>query len=254
MKQTTLAQIADFASKLCRANLYKDYEPAHNGLQVENSGKVSKIACAVDAGLFEIQAAAEARADLLIVHHGLFWDFTPPIVGATYEKISTLIKNDIALFAMHLPLDRHPEIGNNAQIAKALNLDVVGTCCPFGGADIAMKAKSPKGGREEIAKRLQGLFPDTFKAIEFGSDKPKNVVICSGSSGDVVPHLHEIGADTFICGELRQRHYSMAQELKLNLYPCGHYATETFGVRAFTAEIAKKFKLEHAFIYTENPL
>lgn len=254
MPVVKLEKIVDFANELCLAKNFNDYPAAQNGLQFPNSGGVKKIACAVDAGLAEFKAAAEMGADFLIVHHGLYWDFPMPIVGARYEKISTLVRADIALFSMHLPLDAHKKIGNNAQIAEALGLKIVGTCCNYGGGDIGMIVEPPKGGRAAFAALAKKLFPQSFKAIEFGSDKPKRIVICSGSCGDVVPLMPEMGVDTLLCGELREHHFGVAQDLHLNLYPCGHYATETFGVKALAAELAKKFSLSYTFIPAENPL
>ena len=233
---------------------FPDFGGAHNGLQFENSGRVHRVACAVDAGLREIEAAAESGADLLIVHHGLYWDIPVPVVAHNYKKIKTLVQADIAVYAMHLPLDAHPKIGNNALIADALGLKVIGRCFPHEGHDIGAMVEPPKGGRAELEKRLQKIFPQTYKACAFGSESPEKIAVCSGSCGDVVAFLKSVGTDTLICGELRQRHYVMAQEMGLNLYPCGHCATERFGAQALGKMVGEKFALPCSFIKSDNPL
>lgn len=250
----SLESVVSFMNAITSADDFSDYEGACNGLQVENSGSVTRIACAVDASLAELEAAENMGADLLIVHHGLFWSQTYPFVGAIYERIKKMIEGDIAVYSSHLPLDAHPEIGNNALIAKALDLKKEKGCFPAFDIDIGCICSAPKNGRTELSRRLKKLFPQTFKGIEFGSENPKKVAICSGSCGDAVSELPSLGVDTLICGELRQRHFSVAQELKLNLYPCGHYATERFGVVALAQLVAEKFGLDFEFIEMNNPL
>ncbi len=249
-----LCEVVDFLDTITGSKDFPDFPAARNGLQFENSGGVARIACAVDAGLAEIKAAENIGADLLIVHHGMFWSDIVPFVGANYEKVRALVDGGIAVYSCHLPLDAHPQFGNNVLIAKALNLKVSGSCFPYEENDLGVLAEVPKEGRRELSGRLAKLFPDTFKAIEFGSDFPSKVAICSGSCGDVVPELAKAGTDTLVCGELRQRHFSMAQELGLNLYPCGHYATETFGVMALAELAANRFGLKCDFIEMRNPL
>ncbi len=209
---------------------------------------------AVDAGRAEIEQAASLGADLLIVHHGMYWDVPVPMVGANFKKIKTLVDNDIAVYSMHLPLDAHDKIGNNVLLANALDLKIVGRCFVHEGKDIGVIASGVKGGARELENRLANLFPNTFKSMAFGSDNPEKIAICSGSCGDVVPTLRAQGIDTLICGELRQRHFTMAQEMELNLYPCGHYVTERFGVMALGELVAEKFSLCANFIEMPNPL
>jgi len=249
-----LAGIVKFMDAYCRADKFDDYPAAHNGLEFENSGEVRKIAAAVDAGVAEIRAAAEIGADLLVVHHGMFWRPPIPAVGANYEKIRALVKSDIAVYAMHLPLDAHEKIGNNVLICRALNLRKIGRCFECGGAKIGVLAAAPAGGRAELERRLKKLFPKTYKEIPFGTKKPKRVAVCSGSCGDAVAEMPKLGIDTLVCGELREHHFAMAQELGLNLYPCGHCATERFGAEALGKLAAEKFSLGFEFIESENPL
>ena len=250
----SLKSVADFLDKLSRKDDFADFDGAYNGLEFENSGQVRRIASAVDAGLGEIEAAAGLGADLLVVHHGMFWNPPIPAVGHNYEKIAALVRNDIAVYAMHLPLDAHEKIGNNTLLAKALGLRVAGGCFPVEGRNIGVLAAAPKGGVPELCARLKNLFPATYKEILFGGENPKKIAVCSGSCGDVVPLLRGMGIDTLVCGELRQKHFTMAREMRLNLFPCGHYATERFGAMALAEAAADKFGLPSNFIETRNPL
>ena len=249
-----LADVVKFLDKFSNKDAFEDFEGSFNGLEFENSGAVGRIASAVDAGLGEIEAAAALGANLLIVHHGMYW--TPPIpaVGHNYQKIKALLANDVAVYAMHLPLDAHPKVGNNVLLARALGLRITGSCFPHAGRGIGVLAACPKGGIDALRARLQNLFPATYKEILFGADAPKKIAICSGSCGDVVPLLRGMGIDTLVCGELRQKHFTMAREMRLNLFPCGHYATERFGVMALAETAAAKFNLPHNFIEMPNPL
>lgn len=245
-----LLDIVNFCDNRVKKTEYIDFPEAKNGLQVANNGKVTKIGAAVDAGLIPFQKAIEAKVDFLIVHHGLFWDPPFPITGANYEKLNLLFKNNVAIYSSHLPLDAHREIGNNILITKALELKQVDWFLEFHGIQLGVIAEAPKN-RNELKHKLQHLFPKTFKAIEYGSPEPKKIAISSGSGNSVVAELLKTNIDTLITGELKQHHFNMAQELRLNLYPCGHYATEVFGVQALAQEVAKKFALPYEFIETE---
>lgn len=244
----TLHEIAHFCDQRTRRAGVKDFAGAYNGLQVENNGEVSRIGAAVDAGQRPFEAAIAQGIDFLICHHGLFWTPPTPLTGPAYRKVKTALDGNLAVYGAHLPLDCHPEIGNNALLAKALGLPVVGSFLNYEGNDIASIAEGPRGGRAELAEKLQSLFPKTYGAIEYGSERPERIGILTGSGQSAVPHLLENGIDTLVTGELRQHHFNMAQELVLNLYPCGHYATEVFGVKALAAEVAETFGLEWQFI------
>ena len=186
--------------------------------------------------------------------HGLFWNPPTPLVGPAITKIKLALDHNLAVYGSHLPLDCHPEIGNNVQLAQTLELKPVDTFLPYEHQDIAVIAEAPKGGRKQLAQKLKTCFPKTYQAIEYGSENPKRVAILTGSGQSAVPHLLPNGIDTLVTGELRQHHFSMAQELGLNLYPCGHYATEIFGVQALATEAAKKFNLDWVFLDQPCPL
>lgn len=249
----SLSDMVTYCDARLRTQAIADFPGALNGLQFANSGKVTKLAASVDAGLTPIRRAIEAKADLLLVHHGLFWSPPRPITGSSHEKIRDLVLGDCAVYSSHLPLDCHPELGNNALLAKALGLAVCEWFLPFQGTPIAAIAESGMS-RSELRQRLQGLFPQTFRAIEFGSDRPQRLALCTGSGGEALPALREQGIDTLITGELRQHHFNLADELSLNLYPCGHYATETFGVKALAQELGTRFDLPWVFVDTACPL
>ncbi|MFU8848176.1 MAG: Nif3-like dinuclear metal center hexameric protein [Opitutales bacterium] len=243
-----LKDIVEFCDDRTQRTEIKDFGGAYNGLQLENNGEVTKIGAAVDAGQRPFQVAIAAKVDFLICHHGLFWSPPIPITGSNRRKIKTALDGNLAVYGAHLPLDCHPEIGNNALLAKELGLERIGSFLAYEGNDIATIASAPENGRSELASRLKALFPQTYQGIEYGSERPERIAILTGSGQSAVPELKAQNIDTLITGELRQHHFNMAQELGLNLYPCGHYATEVFGVKALAAELADKFALDWEFI------
>lgn len=246
---TKLSEIIEYCDKIIKTSNFSDFPGAMNGLQVQNSGKVLKIGAAVDAGLKPFLMAADKDINLLIVHHGLFWSPLQPVTENNYHKLKILFDNDIALYSSHLPLDAHPELGNNAVIAQKLGLKVIDRFLNYEGQQIGIIAKAPES-RKLLSQMLKGLFPKNFQAIEFGSKNPKKIAISSGSGNMVVPEIKKLGIDTLITGELRQNHFNYAQEEELNLYPCGHYATEIFGVQALAHDVSQKFNIPWEFIET----
>jgi dinuclear metal center YbgI/SA1388 family protein len=252
MATATLEDLVLFCDKRTRRSAFKDAPGAFNGLQVANNGRVTRIGAAVDAGVAPFQKATAAGVDFLIVHHGIFWDMPRPLVGATYERIATLVRNNCALYSNHLPLDGHPEIGNNALLAKQLGLAGTRPFLVRDGEAVGCIAAA-RFSRDVLRKKLESLYPRVV-TIECGSRAPRSIAFCSGSGNSAVPELVPAGVDTLVTGELREEWFSRAQEEKLNLYLCGHYATEVHGVKALAAELAKKFNLPWEFIETENPL
>jgi dinuclear metal center YbgI/SA1388 family protein len=235
-----------------RRSAFVDYPGAVNGLQVANDGRITKIGAAVDAGLVPFEQAVECGVDFLIVHHGLFWGGIQPLTGPVYERYATLVRGNCAVYSSHLPLDAHPEIGNNALLARQLGLRPRRLFLPHEGENVACIAPN-KFKRAQLMARLEEMFPRVV-AIECGSATPRQVAFCSGSGNHAVPELVRAGVDTLVTGELREEWFNYAQEHRLNLICCGHYATETLGVKALAAELARKFRLPWVFIETENPL
>jgi dinuclear metal center YbgI/SA1388 family protein len=252
-----MSGILDIITQFCDDRVKReeipDFTGSENGLQIANNGDVTKIGASVDAGLDPFQKATTAGIDFLIVHHGLYWNPPIPLVDSSYKKIKMALDGNLAVYASHLPLDSHPEIGNNAILAHKLKLKPVGTFLPHEGVDIGLLAEGIDA-RKELVVRLKDLFPSGIKAIEFGSKNLEKIAVLTGSGQAAVGEVLAAGTDTLVTGELRQHHFNMAQELGLNLYACGHYATETFGVDALGQEVAKKFGLPYQFIDIECPL
>jgi dinuclear metal center YbgI/SA1388 family protein len=248
----TLDDLVAYCDKRTRRTAFKDAPGAFNGLQLANNGRVSRIGAAVDAGVIPFRQAVAAGIDFLIVHHGMYWDMPRPLTGPAYDRVSSLIHGNCALYSNHLPLDGHPEIGNNALLARQLALNPTQPFLVRDGQPIGWIARS-KYRRAQVRARLQKLYPRVI-AIEHGSAAPRAIAFCSGSGNSAVPELASAGVDTLVTGELREEWFNRAQEEKLNLYLCGHYATEVHGVKALAAELARKFRLPWEFIATENPL
>jgi dinuclear metal center YbgI/SA1388 family protein len=250
----SLEEIVRFFDERSRRRFVRDFPGSENGLQFAKRGPVRKIAAAVDAGLVPFQKAAQIGADLLLVHHGLFWHAQQPVTDVIYEKYRVLFENDIAVYSCHLPLDAHPEIGNNAVLAQKLDLPIERWFLEHEGVPMGALCDTRAINRSELAARLRMLFPYTYTGIEFGSATPARVAILTGSGRSALDALAAVNCDTLITGELREEHFNMAQEKRWNLYPCGHYATETFGVDALGREAAEKFGLPFEFITTGCPL
>lgn len=248
----TLSDLVAYCDRRTRRTAFTDYPGSFNGLQVANSGRVTKIGAAVDAGVTPFRSAVAAGVDFLIVHHGMYWDMPKPLTGHVYDRVETLIRGNCALYSSHLPLDAHPVIGNNALLARQLGLKAHRTFIPSDGGDVGCIAPS-RLTRAALRARLEKLYP-RVTAIEYGSASPREIAFCSGSGASAMAHVLTSGADTFVTGELREEHFNVAQERKLNLYVCGHYATEVHAVQALAAELAKKFRLPWQFIATDNPL
>jgi dinuclear metal center YbgI/SA1388 family protein len=248
----TLSEIVAFCDQATRRTAWKDHPNALNGLQIENDGRVSKIGAAVDAGRVPFQRAAAAGVDFLIVHHGLYWSAPQPLVGAHYSRFATAIRANLAIYACHLPLDGHPELGNNSLLARQLDLAPDQTfLTPPGGEPVAWTAPYT-GTRADLHAALVRHYPRVV-AVEQGSEHPRRIAFCSGSGNSAVPELPALGVDTLVTGELREEWYNFAEEHGLNLYCCGHYATEVHGVRALAGLVSRRFGLPWEFVSTDNP-
>jgi dinuclear metal center YbgI/SA1388 family protein len=247
----TLHELVTHCDRRTRRTAFTDAPGAFNGLQVANNGRVTKIGAAVDAGLVPFQKAVAAGVDFLIVHHGMYWDMPRPLTGPVYERVATLVRGNCALYSNHLPLDGHPQIGNNALLARQLGLKPTQPFLVRDGQPIGWIARS-RLRRTALRARLESLYPRVI-ALEYGAAAPRAIAFCSGSGNSAVPELAAAGVDTLVTGELREEWFNVAQEQRLNLYLCGHYATEVHAVKALAAELAKKFRLQWEFIETDNP-
>ena len=245
-------KITQFCHLVTNNKKIKDFPGANNGLQFRGNHQVRKVGAAVDAGAKVFEQAAKRGVDYLIVHHGIHWSTVSAKNEVKKLRQATLKRSKLSLYSSHLPLDAHPAIGNNALIAQDLGLKVVRWFVDFEGLPIACICRGIS--REKLSQRLKKSYPKTFKAIEFGSKNPKWIAILSGSGRSALPYLKSENCDTLITGELREEHFNEAQEQGWNLYPCGHYATETWGVKALAAAVSAEFDIPWEFISTDNPL
>lgn len=220
-----------------------------NGLQVQGAGEVKKAVLLVDFSLEGIHRATQAKADMIIVHHGLIWNGIKRVTGNTYSRLGELIKSGISLYAAHLPLDLHPECGNNAQLSRLLELTDTGTFANYYGKDIGVCGNmSTPQSVDQIAKMLEEKLDTKTMCLNFGPKQVKNIGIVSGAGVDALDEAVEMGLDCLLTGEPRQSSYHAAQESGINVIFAGHYATETVGVKALGAKITANFGVETQFI------
>lgn len=224
-----------------------DYSTALNGLQVENSGRVTRVAVAVDAVQATVEGAIHAGADLLLVHHGLFWDGNQPVTGRRYRRLSTLLTADVAVYAAHLPLDVHPEVGNNAVLARELGIEVQGRFGEYKGHPLGVWGTLDLR-REALCARLDEILGVRVKLIPGGPERVKKVGVITGGAGGETAAARAAGLDAFITGEGAHHNFFDAEEGGLNLFLGGHYATETWGVRALARHLEERFDLPWTFI------
>ena len=244
---TSLRKIVDYTNDFLRIREIGDWDNALNGLQIENSGDVTKIGASVDASTRVLTAAAKQNVDLLIVHHGLFWQGLQPVTGGLRRQLNLAFENNIALYSAHLPLDLHSEVGNNAQLAAALGLTSIQSFFEEKGQLIGVKARVSLP-RDEVDRKLQKALAGPVKAFMFGPKKTGTIGIITGGAGSEIYKIAQEGIDTFITGEAPHWAAVAADELGMNLLLGGHYATEVFGVEALAAHLSKRFKIPWAFI------
>jgi dinuclear metal center YbgI/SA1388 family protein len=224
-----------------------DYSGAYNGLQVEGRTEIRKVAVAVDACLYTIDRALEASADLLVVHHGLFWGKTAPLTGTYYQRVERLIHHHLPLYSSHLPLDVHPEVGNNAVLARLLGLEPNGSFLEYQGYPLGVVAYSEES-LLAFGQRIERILGVTPQVIAKGSEQVGRVGICTGGAGSLTQKVPHYGVQTFLTGEGPHHSFFDAEELGFNLIYAGHYATETVGVQALATHLEQQFGLETRFI------
>jgi len=229
---------------------HPDYPRAMNGLQVEGPSEVNKVIGAVDASEATIAAAVAAGADLLLVHHGLFWDGTGPITGRRYRKLRRLLEGNVALYSAHLPLDSHSEVGNCAVLGRALGLELRGRFGAFEGVEVGWwgtlaELMEPDELRVRVAEAVGG---GPVHWIPGGPPRVEKVGVVTGAGGVLVAEAARRGLDALVTGEGAHHHHFDAMEEGVHLLLAGHYATETFGVRALARHLAERFGLEWEFL------
>jgi len=224
-------------------------DSSRNGLQVQGRDEVRRVGAAVDACAESIEAAAQRRIDFLIVHHGLIWERPELIVGAHYARIKKLLDAGINLYAAHLPLDAHPEVGNNALITRRLGFEVEASFGKHQGIFIGVCGRiATPFSKSELLQNVRQLFGEEARGDMFGPEKISTLAVCSGAGAMLLPEVQAAGIDCYITGEPRHSFFHFCKEHRMNVIYGGHYATETFGVIALAEYIQQNFNLPFEFI------
>jgi dinuclear metal center YbgI/SA1388 family protein len=242
----SLREIVGYTDRFLRIRDVGDWDNALNGMQIENSGRVTCIGAAVDVSTRVLTEAAKKSVDLLIVHHGLFWPGLQPIQGALSRQLRLAFENDVALYSAHLPLDIHPRVGNNAQLVVALRLKTAQPFLEEKGQPVGLKIRASVP-RSELVQKLQKALNGTVKVFDFGPKRTRVIGIVTGAAGSEIYRIADEEIDTFITGEAPHWAVVAAEELGLNLLLGGHYATEVFGVKALAAHLSKRFRVPWKF-------
>jgi len=242
-----LSDITDFIDALLDIKNVADWTNALNGLQIANGGSVTRIGAAVDAGEATLEAAAAAGIDLLVVHHGLFWAGLQPLTGALFRKVSLAVRANMAVYSAHLPLDVHPALGNNALLAQAIGLAPSEPFFFEKGRFIGLKA-TVSVSLDELAARVAKAVGGPVKVFGGGRGEIAVAGVVTGGAGAEIYKAAAEGVDTFITGEGPHWAAIAAEELGVNLVLAGHYATETFGVKALAAHLSGEFGVPWEFI------
>ncbi len=222
---------------------------SENGLQVEGGAEVGSLALAVDASYAAIEGAVAAGAQMLIVHHGLFWGKPLRIVGAHRRRIKALLNADCSLYASHLPLDRHPEVGNNAELARLLGLQIVEPLCEAFGAPVGFVAESAEPlSLDGLADRFRTAIGEPLLVQPGGPTIIRRVGLMSGGGAGEIGAAVAAGCDAYVTGETSHGAYHEAVEQGINVIYGGHYATETLGVRALARHLEERYGLPWTFI------
>lgn len=247
-------EIVAHLDALLRSGEFQDYGP--NGLQVPGRDAVRRVVTGVSANRALIDAAVAAQADLLLVHHGLFWPKVGPIDAMLAGRLRPLFVHDISLVAYHLPLDAHPAVGNNALIADALELAGRRPFGPERGQSLGFAGTLPGEGLSPAAfvDAVGAAIGQAPLAFLHGPDTVRTVGVISGGAADMVTAAAELGLDAFITGEPAERSQGMAEELGVHFLAAGHHATERFGVRALGDHLAAEFGVDHVFVDIANPV
>lgn len=247
MNRTELVSHLD--TLLQTANI-KDF--SCNGLQIEGTSEVKKIALAVDACMQTYKEAVEQNCDMILVHHGFIWGGLKSITGSTHTQIQYLIKNNLSVYASHLPLDMNPEYGNNIALAKILELENIEPFGVYDGVEIGFAGTlKNEMNTEEISKKLQTELKGQSHVLPFGKDKNTTVAIVSGAGSKVIPEAISKNIDCFITGESAHQDHHLALEGQINVIYAGHYHTEQHGVMALGKYIEKTFGVET--VYLDQP-
>ena len=247
MPAIDLAAVVSYLDRYLRTSEVPDAPNALNGLQLANGGTISRVTAAVDLCDATVQMAAQQGADLLLVHHGLFWGGLQRLTGRAYRRVAGLIRHNIALYSAHLPLDVHPEVGNNAVLAHRLGVARRGEFGEEYGMRIGVWGEVDIP-RAVLAQRLGEVVGGHPRLMAFGPERVRRVGIVTGAAGSMIGQAAAQGLDTYITGEGAHHTFFDAEELGLNVFYAGHYATETFGVKALAERLCAEFDLPWTFL------
>ncbi len=243
----SLSDIVSYTDRFLRIHDVGDWDNALNGLQIENSGRVTRIGAAVDVSTRVLTEARKRAVDFLIVHHGLFWPGLRPIKGALRRQLQVAFENNIALYSAHLPLDIHPKVGNNAQLVAALGLKSAQPFLEEKGQPVGLKVRASLS-HSELVRKLQKVLNVSVKHFCFGPKQTRVIGVVSGAAGSEIYRVADEGIDTFITGEAPHWAAVAAEDVGVNLLLGGHYATEVFGVKALAAHLSKRLGIPWEFI------
>ena len=251
---TTRTLLLDYLKDFLNLDQFKDYAP--NGLQVEGQMEITRIRTAVTASHAVIEQACRDKASALLVHHGYFWrGEAPEICGMKRQRIAALLKHHMNLFAYHLPVDCHPELGNNACMARRLALTDI-SMHPIGGtSNLLWTGRLPEAmTADALGVLLNKIYKREPQCISGTSKSIQTLAFCTGGAQDLITEASALGVDAYLSGEVSERTYYQALELGLHYFACGHHATERDGIRALGEHLAMRFDVEHAFIDSDNPV
>lgn len=249
-----LTELSEFLEQTLKPADYRDYCP--NGVQISGVNDIQRIVTGVSANQALIDAAVEEQADALLVHHGFFWKGEDArIIGIKRKRIATLLEHGINLIAYHLPLDGHPELGNNVQLGQVLGIEIEDDIPMDNGPGLLYVGylKKPMSGEQfsrRIAKRL-GRKP---LYIEGASEQVESIAWCTGAAQDFLEYASFLQVDTYITGEVSERTVAQAREIGIHFYAAGHHATERYGIQALGNHLVEELGIQHTFIDIDNPV
>lgn len=244
------AELVRWLHDFLRLDTYAAADLSLNGLQIEGADVIRRVAASVDTSVKTLQHAADSGADLLLVHHGLFWGKPLPVTGPHRDRLRVALMADLNLYAAHLPLDAHPELGNNAMIARALSLQDLQPFARVAGHPLGLAGELPfEQSLQDFADRVQKLTGEICLVHGGGSPTVQRLGILSGSGAERIAEAAALGLDTLLTGEPEHKHFNDAFEYGVNVVYAGHYETEVFGVRALAARIEEEFGLPWQFLH-----
>ncbi len=240
-----LRRITESLDELLQNDEWSGIDAAENGLQLENNGEVNTVVFTVDSGLECIEKAKRNDADLMVVHHGLVWGGIERITGSIYKRISKLVKNNIALYSSHLPLDAHPVHGNNVGLLEALDAEKESRWGEINGREVGWTGRLEiEKPMEVIINRLEDTLEADVTVLDFGDNEIQEIAVLTGAGGGLVEEAYQTGADLYITGEPKHRAHHTAKEYGLNVVFGGHYHTERYGVLSLKEWMESEYDVE----------